>query len=131
MIYKGELIPQDVFTHIGESVPNVASGRHTYRVVHEYDQKVFHTPEMSQIAGARRNAIMPGAPRSTFVWTAVDQKGAKPVDEERVWNLMQFFGGKAKDGRYHVAELWALEFGLGTPHEEVIESPEVQNAFSA
>jgi multiple sugar transport system substrate-binding protein len=130
-IYKEELIPQDVFTHIGESVPNFASGQHTYMVVHEYDQKVFNTPEMSQIAGACRNAIMPGATRSTFIWTAVYQMGARPVDEERVWNLMQFFGGKAKDGRYHVAERWALEFGLGTPHKEVIESPEVQKAFSA
>lgn len=130
-IYKEELIPQDVFTHLGESVPNFASGQHTYMVVHEYDQKVFNTPEMSQIAGACRNAIMPGATRSTFIWTAVYQMGAKPVDEARVWNLMQFFGGKAKDGRYHVAERWALEFGLGTPHKEVIESPEVQKAFSA
>ena len=43
---------------------------------------------------------------------------------------MQFFGGKAKDGKYHVATRWALEFGLGTPHKEVIESPEVQEAFS-
>lgn len=105
-------------------MPNFASGQPTYMVVHEHDQKVFNTPEMSQIAGACRNAIMPGATRSTFIWTAVYQMGAKPVDEERVWNLMQFLGGKAKDGRYHVAERWALEFGLGTPHKEVIESPE-------
>ena len=73
---------------------------------------------------------MPGKTRSTFIWTAVYQMGAKPVDEARVWNLMQFFGGKAKDGKYHVAERWALEFGLGSPYRELIESPEVQKAFS-
>jgi multiple sugar transport system substrate-binding protein len=129
-IYEEELIPQDVFTHLGESVPNFASGQHTYMVVHEYDQKVFNTPDTSQIAGACRNAIMPGKTRSTFIWTAVYQMGANPVDERRVWNLMQFFGGKATDGKYHVATRWALEFGLGTPHKEVIESPEVQAAFS-
>ncbi len=129
-LYKEELIPQDVFTHLGESVPNFASGQHSYMVVHEYDQKVFNTPETSQIAGACRNAIMPGKTRSTFIWTAVYQMGAKPVDEARVWNLMQFFGGKASDGKYHVATRWALEFGLGTPHREVIESAEVQEAFS-
>jgi multiple sugar transport system substrate-binding protein len=54
----------------------------------------------------------------------------KDADPERGWNLMQFFGGKAKDGKYHVATRWALDFGLGTPHKEVIESPEVQAAFS-
>jgi multiple sugar transport system substrate-binding protein len=99
-------------------------------VVHEYDQKVFNTPSMSQIAGACRNAIMPGKTRSTFIWTAVYQMSANPIDTDRVWNLMQFFGGKAKDGKYHVATRWALEFGLGTPHKEVINSPEVQEAFS-
>ncbi len=45
------------------------------------------------------------------------------MDVERVWNLMQFFGGKAKDGQYHVIKRWALQFGLGTAYKEVIERP--------
>jgi multiple sugar transport system substrate-binding protein len=129
-LYEEELVVPDIMTLQGEGVPNYATGQHTYMVVHEYDQKVFNTPNMSQIAGACINAIMPGATRSTFIWTAVYQMGADPVDEQRVWDLMQFFGGKAKDGKYHVATRWALDFGLGTPHKEVIESPEVQEAFS-
>jgi multiple sugar transport system substrate-binding protein len=129
-LYEEELVVPDIMTLQGEAVPNFATGEHTYMVVHEYDQKVFNTPDMSQIAGACINAIMPGATRSTFIWTAVYQMGADPVDEQRVWDLMQFFGGKAKDGQYHVATRWALDFGLGTPHKEVIESPEVQEAFS-
>ena len=129
-LYEEELVVPDIMTLQGEAVPNFATGQHTYMVVHEYDQKVFNTPDMSQIAGACINAIMPGATRSTFIWTAVYQMGADPVDEQRVWDLMQFFGGKAKDGKYHVATRWALDFGLGTPHKEVIESPEVQEAFS-
>ena len=129
-LYDEELVVPDIMTLQGEAVPNFATGQHTYMIVHEYDQKVFNTPELSQIAGACRNAIMPGKTRSTFIWTAVYQMGANPVDELRAWDLMQFFGGKAKDGNYHVATRWALDFGLGTPHKEVIESPEVQAAFS-
>lgn len=129
-LYEEELVVPDIMTLQGEAVPNFATGQHTYMIVHEYDQKVFNTPELSQIAGACRNAIMPGKTRSTFIWTAVYQMGADPVDELRAWDLMQFFGGKAKDGKYHVATRWALEFGLGTPHKEVIESDEVQTAFS-
>ena len=129
-IYEEKLIPQDVFTQLGESVPNFATGEHTYMVVHEYDQKVFNTPETSQIAGACKNAIMPGKTRSTFIWTAAYQMGANPIDTDRVWNLMQFFGGKAKDGNYYVAKRWALEFGLGTPHKEVMNDPEVVASFS-
>jgi multiple sugar transport system substrate-binding protein len=129
-MYEEELVVPDIMTLQGEAVPNFATGEHTYMVVHEYDQKVFNTPDMSQIAGACINALMPGKTRSTFIWTAVYQMGSKPIDEQRVWNLMQFFGGKAKDGKYYVATRWALEFGLGTPYKEVIESPEVQESFS-
>ena len=103
-------------------MPNFATGQHTYMVVHEYDQKVFNTPSTSQIAGACRNAIMPGKTRSTFIWTALYLMG-KDADPQRGWDLMQFFGGKAKDGKYHVATRWALDFGLGTPHKEVIDEP--------
>ena len=37
---------------------------------------------------------------------------------------------QGEDGKYHVATRWALDFGLGTPHKEVIESEAVQAAFS-
>ena len=129
-IYAEQLIPPDILTHDQGGVPSFATGQHTYMVVHEYDQKVFNDP--STVADRRRmpNAIMPGETRSTFIWTAVYLMGAKPIDIDRAWNLMQFFGGKAKDGKYHVATRWALEFGLGTPHKEVINSPEVKAAFS-
>ena len=56
--------------------------------------------------------------------------GSQPIDEARVWNLMQFFGGKASDGKYHVASSWAKEFGLSTPHKEVMESPEIVESVS-
>jgi multiple sugar transport system substrate-binding protein len=129
-LYDEGLVQPDIFTLDQEGVPAFATGNHTYMVVHDYDQKVFNDPALSQLAGDCVNAIMPGATRSTFIWTALYLMGKEPVDIDRVWNLMQFFGGKAKDGKYHVATRWALEFGLGTPHKEVIESPEVQEAFS-
>jgi multiple sugar transport system substrate-binding protein len=98
-------------------------------VVHEYDQKVLNDPKLSQIAGAVKNTLMPGATRSTFSWSALYLMGAKPIDVDRTWNLMQFFGGKAKDGQYHVIKRWALQFGLGTPYKEVLADPEVQASY--
>ena len=63
--------------------------------------------------------IMPGATRSTFMWTALYLMGQAgiPVDVGRAFQLMQYFGGKAKDGQYHVIKRWALDFGLGTPYK--------------
>jgi multiple sugar transport system substrate-binding protein len=51
------------------------------------------------------------------------------VNVERAWSLLRFFGGKAKDGQYHVIKRWALQFGLGTPYKEVLEDPEVVASF--
>ncbi len=129
-LYSEGLVPPDIFTLDQESVPAYATGKHTYMVVHEYDQKVFNDPKTSQIAGAVHNVIMPGATRSTFMWTALYLMGAEPVDVGRAFQLMQYFGGKAKDGQYHVIKRWALDFGLGTPYKEVIADPEVQAAYS-
>jgi multiple sugar transport system substrate-binding protein len=129
-MYEEGLVQPDIFTLDQEGVPTFATGQHTYMVVHEYDQKVFNDPKLSQIAGACKNELMPGATRSTFIWTALYLMGANPIDTDRTWNLMRFFGGKAKDGQYHVIKRWALEFGLGTPYKEVIADPEVNAAFS-
>ena len=43
---------------------------------------------------------------------------------------MRFFGGKAKDGQYHVIKRWALEFGLGSGYKEVMADPDVVASFS-
>jgi multiple sugar transport system substrate-binding protein len=129
-LYKEELVQPDIMTLQGEGVPNFATGQHTFMIVHEYDQKVFNDAKMSQFAGACRNTLMPGKTHSTFVWTAVYLMASQVIDEARVWNLMQFFGGKASDGKYHVASRWAKEFGLSTPHKEVMESPEIVEGFS-
>ncbi len=128
--YREGLVTPDIMTLPGEGVPSYASGRHTFMVVHDYNQKVANDPAVSKIAGKARNALMPGATQSTMAWTASYLMGANPVDEERVWNLLQFFGGKAKDGQYHVSKRWALEFGLGSAYRELMEDPEVVESFS-
>ena len=129
-LYKEKLVAEDIMTLPGEGVPSYASGRHTFMVVHDYNHKVANDPVVSKIAGKVRNAIMPGATRSTMAWTASYLMGSQPVDEERVWNLLQFFGGKAKDGQYHVIKRWALEFGLGSGYKEVMADPEIVASFS-
>jgi multiple sugar transport system substrate-binding protein len=129
-MYAEGLVQPDIFTIEQEGVPAFATGRHSFMVLHEYDQKVLNDPKLSQIAGAVHNTLMPGKTRSTFIWVALYLMGAQPVDAERTWNLMQFFGGKAKDGQYHVIKRWALQFGLGTPYKEVLADPEVRSSYA-
>ncbi|MDB5526628.1 MAG: hypothetical protein JWM58_4391 [Rhizobium sp.] len=128
-MYAEGLVQPDIFTIEQEGVPSYATGQHTFMVVHEYDQKVLNDPKLSQIPGQVKNALMPGKTHSTLTWVSLYLMGAKPIDTERAWNLMQFFGGKSKDGQYHVIKRWALDYGLGTPHKEVLDDPEVRASF--
>ena len=128
-LYQEGLVVEDIMTLPNEGTPSYASGRHTFQPMHDYNQKVVNDPEFSQIASKVRNTLMPGATRDTFAWTATYLMGADPVDPERVWEMLQFFGGKAKDGQYHVCKRWALEFGLGSSHKELMADPEVVASF--
>ncbi|HEY6433298.1 MAG TPA: extracellular solute-binding protein [Acetobacteraceae bacterium] len=129
-MYAEGLVQPDIFTIEQEGVPSFATGQHSFMVLHEYDQKVLNDPKLSRIAGAVKNTLMPGDTRSTFSWVSLYLMGAHPIDTKRAWNLMRFFGGKAKDGQYHVIKRWALQFGLGTPYKEVLADPEIRASFS-
>ncbi|SNB77683.1 multiple sugar transport system substrate-binding protein [Arboricoccus pini] len=129
-LFKEGLVTADIMTLPDEGVPSYATGQHTFMILHDYDQKVTNDPSMSKAAGKVRNALMPGKTHSTLGWTSAYLMGAKPVDEARVWDLMRFFGGKAKDGQYHVIKRWALEFGLGSGYKEVMADPDVVASFS-
>jgi multiple sugar transport system substrate-binding protein len=129
-LYKEQLAAPDIMTMPDEGVPSYATGRHTFMILHDYDQKVVNDPKVSKAAGKVKNALMPGKTHSTFAWSAAYMMGKQPVDVDRTWNLLRFFGGKAKDGQYHVIKRWALEFGLGSGYKEVMADPEIVASFS-
>src|ERR1700744_157843 len=124
-LYKEGLVAGDIMTLPDEGVPSYATGRHTFMILHDYDQKVANDPKLSNAAGKVKNALLPGKTHSTFAWTAVYMMGKQPVDVDRAWSLVRFFGGKAKDGQYHVIKRWALEFSLGSGYKEVISDHKV------
>ncbi len=123
------ITPPDILTHETESTPAWMTGNHSFMVVHDYDQQAFNLGENSNTKGIVGNAIIPGAARETFSWTACYLMGAQDVDRERAWNLMQYLGGRNAEGEYVGNKRWALEKGLGNPHREVLEDPEVVAAW--
>ncbi|WP_018099645.1 ABC transporter substrate-binding protein [Sinorhizobium meliloti] len=129
-LYREGLVTADIMTLPNEGVPSFCSGRHTFQVMHDYNQKVANDPALSKIAGKVKNALMPGATHSTMAWTEGYAMGAEPIDLDRAWNLVRFFGGKAKDGIYHVNKRWALLFGAGSAYKELMGDPEVVESFS-
>lgn len=122
------LIPPDALTYLEEPLSMFQSGQHTFLIRSDYDQKVLNDPATSKIPGAVKNAMMPGSSGETFAWTSGYLMGANAPDD-RAWDLLKFFGAKAKDGEFHVSKRWALDFGLGTPWKELARDPEVIAAW--
>ena len=129
-LYKEKLVAEDIMTLPGEGVPSYCTGRHTFMVLHDYDQKVTNDPSVSKIAGKVKNALMPGATHSTMAWTAAYLMGAQPIDVDRAWNSAAVLRRQGQDGQYHVIKRWALEFGLGSAYKEVMTDPDVVASFS-
>ena len=123
------ITPPDIMTQELESTAAWLTGNHSFMVVHDYDQQAFNLGEASNTKGMVGNALIPGSVRDTFSWTACYLMGAEDVDRDRTWNLMQWLGGKGNDGQYHGNKRWALEKGLGCPHTEVLNDPEVVEAW--
>lgn len=123
------ITPPDIMTHELESTPAWMTGNHTFMVVHDYDQQAFNIGENSNTKGMVGNALIPGTTRDTFGWTACYLMGAQDVDRDRTWNLIQYLGGKAKDGNYYGNKRWALEKGLGNPHTELLADQELIDAW--
>jgi len=127
-LYDEGLVVEDIMTQPNEGIPSFSTGRHVFCFMHDYNQSVVNDPELSQIAGKVGNALMPGKTQETFSWTAAYLMGSN-ADADRVWNMLQFFGGKAEDGEYHVCKKWALSFGLGSAHKELMNDPDVVASF--
>ena len=129
-LYKEKLVVEDIMTLPGEGVPSYASGRHTFMVVHDYNHKVANDPgrlqdrrQGPQRDHAGRDALDDGVDGGLSDGHEAGRRRAR-------LEPTKFFGGKSKDGQYHVIKRWALEFGLGSGYKEVMEDPEIVESFS-
>lgn len=130
LLYQDQLVPPNILTLQNEGVSAFQTGQHTFYTTHDYSQKACNDAKDSKIPGKVRNILYPGKTHTTLSWVACYYMGAKTEDPQRTWELLKFFGGKAKNGQYNVIKKWALMFGLGTPYKDVLSDPEVVQAFS-
>jgi multiple sugar transport system substrate-binding protein len=129
-IFDNELTVPDALT-IKDPNVTMFTGEICFYQNHDYQIKVANEdPETSKAAGHLHMFMAPGRTHQTFAWTAMYLEGAENLDDERVWDLHQFFGGKNKEGNYEVAKKWVKYGGLGTPHKDVYDDPEVLEMYS-
>jgi multiple sugar transport system substrate-binding protein len=124
-LYDQQLTPPDALT-VTAPGPVFATGNVSFFTADSYNHRpTSGDATFSKVAGKEGFALYPGKTHTVFAGGVAYTIGADTVDKEGAWNLMQFLGGKAKDGRYHHITKWILAAGLSNPYPAVMESPAV------
>ncbi|MFN8593801.1 MAG: extracellular solute-binding protein [Thermomicrobiales bacterium] len=131
------IVPDTVFT-MGEAdwIDAFATGKYAYSPQQIYDLKVFNDPAKSQVAGQ----VVP-VPVVEQPWGIIDEgiytvpKRGDDSDEKlaRKYRLAGFFGyrDQVEGGNLYVAKRWAIEAALNSGYKEILQDPEVIDAYNA
>ncbi len=113
-------------------VKTTGAGQHAFTVLAKYNLAELNEGQHAQ-KGNFRMALMPGATHSTvgFVrFYAMTKAAATRHHVDAASKFLQFFGGKT-NGKYVVAQRWALEKGLGFAQLPLYDDPQVKAAINA
>lgn len=113
-------------------VKTMGAGQHVFTVLAKYNLAELNAGQHAQ-KGNFRMALMPGATHSTvgFVrFYALSKAAVTRHHTEAAAKFLQYFGGKT-NGKYVVAQRWALEKGLGFAQLPLYDDPQVDAAINA
>ncbi len=113
-------------------VKTMGAGQHVYTVLAKYNLAELNAGQHEH-KGNFRMALMPGAAHSTvgFVrFYALSKAAVTRHHAEAAGKFLQYFGGKT-NGKYVVAQRWALEKGLGFAQLPLYDDPEIKKAINA
>jgi multiple sugar transport system substrate-binding protein len=113
-------------------VKTMGAGQHVYTVLAKYNLAELNAGQHEH-KGNFKMALMPGAAHSTvgFVrFYPLSKAAVTRHHAEAAGKFLQYFGGKT-NGKYVVAQRWALEKGLGFAQLPLYDDPEIKKAINA
>lgn len=117
--------PESLKVQFTTSAKAYSAGNNLYRGPnHHYGLNIVNDPSQSPIAGKVRVHGFPGDGRTIGV-THVYFLSTAYRDKEWAWKLLQYLGGRTKDGEYTQAKDLARDAMLGSGYQSVMESDAV------
>jgi multiple sugar transport system substrate-binding protein len=106
------------------------TGKHIYTgAMHNYFINLVNDPSQSPIAGKAKILGMPGDGRSVAVtWYYMLSSATK--NREWAWKMLQYLGGRTKDGEYVQAINLAKDAMLVPGYKSVLQNPSVRETWS-
>ncbi len=126
---EGLADPESLKVQFTSSAKAFSAGKNLYRGPnHHYGLNIVNDPEQSPIAGKVRVHGFPGDGRTIGV-THVYFLSTAHRDKEWAWKLLQYLGGKTKDGVYSQAINLAQDAMLGSGYQSVMESDVIRESW--
>ena len=107
----------------------LAAGQVAFGNIAKYDLKRLNDASSSKVAGDAKMAAFPtlakGQRGGGYGWVRMYTITKMSTHKEQAWKLLQYVGGKDREGRYHTAKSWYLSDGLGFGYPQLAKDPEI------
>lgn len=121
--------PESLKVQFTSSAKTFGAGKNIYRGPnHHYGLNIVNDPKQSPIAGKVQVMGSPGDGR-TIGDTHVYFLCSANRDKEWAWKLLQYLGGRTKDGVYSQAESLARDAMLGSGYGSVMKSAAITDGW--
>jgi len=129
--FKEELAdPSSLNLRFIPAVKAFNAGQHVYLgTLHHYYVSLINDAAQSPIAGKGRVLGHPGDGK-TIGYTMLYILTANPKNRDWAWKLLQYLGGRTKDGQYTQANRLAADAMLGSGYQSVMESEGLKKGWS-
>ena len=136
-IYKYEYIDPKV-VEMAENTgsrDSMAAGKYAYGAFPKYDVQRVNDPKFSKVPGKIKMMEYPSLEpdqHGTVSWTRMYSL-TEHVKKDRIdaaWKLIQYLGGKDKNGELYTAKRWYMLKGLGFGYPEVWDDKDVMATTS-
>ena len=129
--FKDELADPNSFNvRFIPAVKAFNAGQHVYLgTLHHYYLQLANDAAQSPIAGKARFVGHPGDGK-TIGYTMLYIMPTTTKNKEWAWKLLQYLGGRTKDGKYTQAERLATDAMLGSGYQSVMESSVLREGWA-
>jgi multiple sugar transport system substrate-binding protein len=127
---EGLADPESLKVQFTSSAKAFSAGKNLYRGPnHHYGLNIVNDPSQSPIAGRVKVHGFPGD-GATIGVTHVYFLSSAHRDKEWAWKLLQYLGGRTKDGEYSQAIALAKDAMLGSGYQSVMESEAIRDGWA-
>lgn len=129
-IYDWKIVdPRSLETVESENWRVFATGESFMAMLPSYRMAAITNPEVSKVVENVAAALTPGKTHETIGWSRGYMMTAFTADPARAWKLLEFLGGKDKNGNYTVRKRWMINQGLYGGYKSLWNDPGVRAAF--